>query len=134
MIQTANTKDMYYTCTNYLDNINLVINQSKTVAQENSFDAWGRSRNVNTWSHTNVTNPTLLQRGFTGHVRETRFLNKNHSRTIPIFGKHLDDFGLINMNVPIKQAQSHARMSYAEREVQRGVASTRLYDQLIGPR
>ena len=79
MAQTGATKNMYYTCTDYLDNINLLITQNRTIAQQNSVDAWGRRRNPTNWTYTNIAPPTITSRCYTGH-------------------QHLDDFGLINMN------------------------------------
>jgi RHS repeat-associated protein len=79
MLKTGTTNTMYYVCTDYLGNINMLIDQSRNIAQHNSFDAWGRRRNPTNWSYTNITNPTILRRGYTGH-------------------EHLDEFGLINMN------------------------------------
>ena len=42
-------------------------------------DAYGRRRNADDWTYYNITAPTLLKRGYTGH-------------------EHLDSFNLINMN------------------------------------
>ena len=53
-------------------------NQSGTMEEESSYDAWGRRRNPANWSYI-ITQPTLITRGYTGH-------------------EHLDQFVLINMN------------------------------------
>jgi|GEM_PF-3443414 RHS repeat-associated protein len=80
MIKTGTTENLHYVCTDYLGNINMLIDETRTITQHNSFDAWGRRRNPADWSYTNITTTTaILNRGFTGH-------------------EHLDDFGLINMN------------------------------------
>jgi RHS repeat-associated protein len=46
---------------------------------KNSYDAWGRRRNPETWDYDTIPAPTLIDRGYTGQ-------------------EHLDEFGLINMN------------------------------------
>ncbi len=77
----------YYTYTDHLGSILTVTNSGGSVVAEQSFDAWGRRRNVNTWVALAPTTPApplgagglLLYRGYTGH-------------------EQLDNFGLINMN------------------------------------
>ncbi len=61
----------------------------------------------------NITLSSVTDRGYTSH-------------------EHLPNFGLINMNVPIKREQSQACLNYAEREAHRGEASTygRVYDPM----
>ncbi len=61
--------------------------QSWSVEQVYSFDAWGNRRNPDDWTMANIPTEFLFDRGFTGHCL---------SRTC--FGKHLDAFDLINMN------------------------------------
>jgi RHS repeat-associated protein len=79
MIRTGNTQQLYYTFTDNLGSVLELIQPSGVIAESYSFDAWGRRRNPANWSYTNITNPTILTRGFTGH-------------------EHLDEFDLINMN------------------------------------
>ncbi len=79
MIKQGTTETFYYTYTDYLGNILALVDQNGNITEEYNFDAWGQRRNAQNWSYTNVSNHTLLQRGFTGH-------------------EHLDRFGLINMN------------------------------------
>jgi RHS repeat-associated protein len=79
IIDGAGAGVMYYVSTDYLDNILLLTRQNGTVAEEYSFDAWGRRRSPTNWNNYIVTVPTLLYRGYTGH-------------------EHLDEFALINMN------------------------------------
>jgi RHS repeat-associated protein len=79
MIDNGTTQTLYYTCKDHLGSITALIDGSGNVAEEYSYDAWGRRRNPADWTFTNVSTPALLTRGFTGH-------------------EHLDAFGLINMN------------------------------------
>ena len=73
---------IYYIETDHLGSILALFDSQsgqKTYAQ--SFDAWGRERNPQTWDYTSntTTKPEWLIRGYTGH-------------------EHLPEFGLINMN------------------------------------
>ncbi len=70
---------MYYVSKDYLGNIMLLTRDNGTVAEEYSYDAWGRRRSPTDWTNYNVSAPSLLYRGYTGH-------------------EHLDEFTLINMN------------------------------------
>ena len=70
LIQTANYRQ---------GSIVALVNESGTVGERYSYDAWGRRRNPSNWADYNVPAPRLIARGYTGH-------------------EHLDGFGLINMN------------------------------------
>lgn len=72
---------LYYICRDYLGSITHLVNSNGTVAQETSYDAWGRLRNpVDQVVYSPDNEPALfLGRGYTGH-------------------EHLTMFGLINMN------------------------------------
>ncbi len=70
---------MYYVSKDYLGNIMLLTRDNGTVAEEYSYDAWGRRRSPTDWTNYNVSAPSILYRGYTGH-------------------EHLDEFTLINMN------------------------------------
>ena len=56
-----------------------LLDENGNIVEEYSYDAWGRRRNPTDWSYAGISEPTLIDRGFTGH-------------------EHLDMFGLINMN------------------------------------
>ncbi|MGB0929500.1 MAG: FG-GAP-like repeat-containing protein [Chitinophagales bacterium] len=81
IVERINYADTYhYTYTDHLGSILAVTNSSGTVTAEQNFDAWGRKRNPNTWTYSNIpATPTWLYRGYTMH-------------------EHLPEFGLINMN------------------------------------
>jgi RHS repeat-associated protein len=72
---------LYYICRDYLGSITHLVNSNGTVANEYSYDAWGRLRNpANQTAYTPGSEPELiLNRGYTGH-------------------EHLPVFGLVNMN------------------------------------
>jgi RHS repeat-associated protein len=77
-----NTDNYHYTYTDHLGSILTVTNSNGAIEKEQSFDAWGRRRDSNSWilqAATTSTGLPWLYRGFTGH-------------------EHLDQFGLINMN------------------------------------
>ncbi|MCE7043819.1 FG-GAP-like repeat-containing protein [Dyadobacter sp. CY312] len=78
------THTVHYTYTDHLGSILTVTNSAGTTIEgEQSFDAWGRRRNVTSWALLAPTAstglPVWLYRGYTGH-------------------EHLDRFGLTNMN------------------------------------
>ena len=77
----TNAWALYYICRDHLGSITHLINSSGAVAEEYSYDAWGRLRDpVTQTAYTPGTEPAMfLNRGYTGH-------------------EHLPWFGLINMN------------------------------------
>lgn len=72
-------KQLLYTVTDHLGSPLALINTSQNVVEEASFDSWGRRRNSNNWSYSNISSPSILIRGYVMH-------------------EHLDEVGLINMN------------------------------------
>lgn len=79
IIKQGDTETLYYTETDHLGSIIGLVNTDGTYAEHYSYDAWGRRRNPDDWSLDNVPQPTIIDRGYTGH-------------------EHLDQFNLINMN------------------------------------
>jgi len=69
---------LYFIMTDHLGSIVGAINSSTGTVYRQNFDAWGRKRNPQTWSYTNIPD-FPFDRGYTGH-------------------EHLKWFGLINMN------------------------------------
>ncbi len=70
----------YYPHLDHLGSIIHVTDETGTITYTQSFDAWGRTRNADDHSYSNIApRPDWLWRGYTGH-------------------EHLDEFGLINMN------------------------------------
>lgn len=76
---TAGAGQLLYAITDHLGSPVLLTNQAQQIQEEYSFDSWGRRRNPVDWSYTGLTQPTILNRGFTFH-------------------EHIDEFNLINMN------------------------------------
>lgn len=71
---------LYYLATDHLGSVTEVFSPNGTVAERNSYDAWGRRRNSTNWSYTlEPIRDRIISRGFTFH-------------------EHLDEFSLINMN------------------------------------
>lgn len=78
----SSNDNMYYTYTDHLGSIVTVTDEAGDIVAEQSFDAWGRTRNPANWTYDLTgapANPRWLYRGYTGH-------------------EHLPEFGLINMN------------------------------------
>jgi RHS repeat-associated protein len=70
---------MYYVHKDYLGSYDVITNETGNVLERLSFDPWGRRRNPENWTFTNISANHLFDRGYTGH-------------------EHLDVFSLINMN------------------------------------
>ena len=114
------TEQLFYLHLDYQGSIRAITNEQGIVVEIRDYDAWGRPRNPVTLNYT-AANP------FTHSLNTAIITSRGYT-----FHEHIFEFSLINMKVPSKQVQSHACMSYAEREVLRGEASTRLYDPYIG--
>ncbi len=69
----------YYIHSDFLGSFDVITDPSGAVLERLSFDPWGRRRNPDDWTFTNVSTTHLFDRGFTGH-------------------EHLNQFDLINMN------------------------------------
>ncbi len=77
---TGGNGQMHYVHNDHLGSLNVFTNESGTIEQELSFDAWGNRRNPATLQNlTNAPSGLITDRGFTGH-------------------EHMDAFKLINMN------------------------------------
>ena len=74
---------MYYVLKDHLGSITGLVTESGTLAEEYSYDAWGRRRHPDTWAPFTASElgsyTPIIERGYTGH-------------------EHMDMFGLINMN------------------------------------
>jgi len=109
--ENYNLVKIYYIKTGHLGSI-LALYDATTVQQTyaQSFDAWGRERNPETWNYTLPTStqkPEWLTRNYTGHSLSREAQN----------GKHLPEFGLINMRVPTNVSMS---------------GNGRMYDPILG--
>src|SRR5208283_2164362 len=75
--------EMFYLLKDHLGSITGLVNESGTLKQELSYDAWGRRRHPDTWAPFTPSEfqsfKPFISRGFTAH-------------------EHMDKFGLINMN------------------------------------
>lgn len=72
--------EMHYVYKDHLGSVVAITDDQGDVEIEQNFDAWGRLRNPNDWTYTNIsTAPSWLYRGYTEH-------------------EHLAEFNLINMN------------------------------------
>ncbi len=110
-VQVQNQKTMYYTLTDNLGSIQYLINENGNVAEEYSFDAWGRLRNPQNWTYNNLQTPTLLTRGFTGHehLYEIGLINMNGRMYDPVVGRFLSADPYIQMP---EYSQNYNRYSY----------------------
>jgi RHS repeat-associated protein len=81
LVNQGNSWNFYYICRDHLGSMTHLVYENGTLAQEYSYDAWGRLRDPSTQAVYIPDDgpPLLLGRGYTGH-------------------EHLPLFGLINMN------------------------------------
>ncbi len=70
---------LYFIMKDHLGSITGAINNETGKVYRQSFDAWGRKRNPENWTYSNIPDNFPFMRGYTGH-------------------EHLKWFGLINMN------------------------------------
>jgi RHS repeat-associated protein len=70
---------LYYVMKDHLGSLVGLINSESGHVFRQSFDAWGRERNPEDWTYTDIPDDFPIARGYTGH-------------------EHLKWFGLINMN------------------------------------
>ena len=79
-MQENGEQALYFIHKDYLGSWTHISDENGDLVEENSYDAWGRRRNVTNWSYDDIPQEHLFSRGYTGH-------------------EHLDDrFNLINMN------------------------------------
>ena len=115
-IRQNGNDSLYFVDTDHLGSILALLRNNGSEAEKYSFDACltvrsaakagGRRRNPADWSYKNLSDTLLIDRGFTGHVRETQFLRTTVIQkliveripTAKLVGKHYDMFGLIDMN------------------------------------
>lgn len=78
IIGTDNVSNLYYLAADHQGNLQALINTNGTIAEEYSYDAWGRRRNPANWTFTAVPVPSLVKFGYSLH-------------------DHYDEVGLIDM-------------------------------------
>src|SRR5690606_30016292 len=73
--ENNNPVQVYYVETDHLGSILGLYNEAGQPFYTQSFDAWGRDRNPETWDYTTNTGnkPEWLIRGYTGHERLDEF-------------------------------------------------------------
>lgn len=102
----------YFVLTDHLGSITHILNDYGNVVEEKSFDAWGRSRNPQTWAAlppTSVSNG--WDRGYTGHEHLSMFgiINMNGRLYDPLLGRMMEPDPVLQ--VPTS-SQSYNRYSY----------------------
>ncbi|MEO1516747.1 MAG: FG-GAP-like repeat-containing protein [Bacteroidota bacterium] len=112
VVKENNSYKYYYTYTDHLGSIVRVTDRLGNTVAEQNFDPWGRKRNVNTWTYSNVNSvPDWLYRGYTGHedMPEFRLINMNGRMYDPIVGRMLS---VDNYVQAPNSTQSYNRYSY----------------------
>ena len=107
--------ETYAVYTDHLGSIELLVNTVTSQEIEQSFDAWGRSRDPQNWSSTQSfgwTTPGWLRRGYTGHEHLSNFqlVHMNGRLYDPILGRMLSPDNFVQ---DPSNAQNYNRYSYA---------------------
>lgn len=90
----SNDYNYFYPYSDHLGSILTVTNEYGNIIAEQSFDAWGRYRDPDTWAYINAPsgNPSWLIHGYTAH-------------------EHLNDFELIHMNARMYAPKTNSMLS-----------------------
>jgi RHS repeat-associated protein len=102
----------YFIYTDHLGSILTATTNSGAIAVSQSFDAWGRFRDPNTWLYSNVpVQPDALYRGYTGHehIPQSTLINMNGRMYDPVTGRMLSPD---NYTQQPYNTQSYNRYSY----------------------
>jgi RHS repeat-associated protein len=113
VVGNATTGFNYYAVyTDHLGSIVTVTDAIGTVVAHQSYDAWGRERNPDTWDYAMIpTKPDWLYRGYTGHemLPEFDLINMNGRMYDPINGRMMRPDNLVKAP---DNTQSYNRYSY----------------------
>jgi RHS repeat-associated protein len=120
--ENNNPVQVYYTETDHLGSIVGLYNQTGQPVYTQSFDAWGRNRNPETWEYTTNTGtkPEWLIRGYTGHEHLPEqlspfggagggLINMNGRMYDPVLGRMLSPDNFVQ---DPSRTQSYNRYSY----------------------
>lgn len=111
VVQENTETNTYFTYKDHLGSIVALTDEEGDIFFEQSFDAWGRYRNPNDWSYSNMTEAPTWLRGYTGHEHLSQFdlINMNGRMYDPAIGRMLrpDNFVQEPTN-----SQSYNRYSY----------------------
>ncbi|ANI90119.1 hypothetical protein A9P82_12995 [Arachidicoccus ginsenosidimutans] len=92
VVKEGTVTKVYYVYSDHLGSILTLTDGTGAIVAKQNFDAWGRKRNPDNWTYTNVSNvPTWLYRGYTGHEHLTQFslINMNGRVYDPVQGRML---------------------------------------------
>ncbi|MCG3167165.1 MAG: hypothetical protein POELPBGB_02949 [Bacteroidia bacterium] len=107
------TPELYYVYTDHLGSVLTLTDENGDAVLSQSFDAWGRNRNPEDWTFTDVPENNLpwFNRGFTGHehLKEFALINMNARLYDPMIGRVL---GVDNYVQDPLFSQSYNRYSY----------------------
>ncbi len=93
---------MLFTYTDHLGSITHITDNEGSLLAEQSFDAWGRARNPETWEYETIINnqySIVNSRGYTGHemLPEFGLINMNGRLYDPVLGRMLSPDNYIQM-------------------------------------
>lgn len=115
--------DINFICRDNLGSITTITDEDGNILSEQSYDAWGNLRNIETWNvYTNVEDiPELrLDRGYTGHehLLVLGLINMNARLYCPMIGRFLNPDPIVQFG---DNSQSYNRYSYCLNNPFRGV-------------
>jgi RHS repeat-associated protein len=114
ILERKNGEDKtFYILTDHLGSITQILDENGNIVEEKSFDAWGRSRNPQTWAALPPTGTSNgWDRGYTGHEQLPQFgiINMNGRLYDPLMGRMMEPDPLI---IGANNSQGYNRYSYA---------------------
>lgn len=120
VVESGGTFNYYAAYTDHLGSIVTLTDDAGVIVAKQSYDAWGRERNPDTWGDimpltsggTTPVAPEWLYRGYTGHemLPEYGLINMNARLYDPINGRMLRPDNLVSDPL---NSQSYNRFSYA---------------------
>ncbi|MCF6184910.1 MAG: RHS repeat-associated core domain-containing protein [Bacteroidales bacterium] len=132
---TNGTGELLFTYTDHLGSITHITDNEGNLLAEQSFDAWGRARNPETWEYETIINnqySIVNSRGYTGHemLQEFGLINMNGRLYDPVLGRMLSPDNYIQMP---DYTQNFNRYSYVlNNPLKYTDPSGDLYQQIIG--
>jgi RHS repeat-associated protein len=110
--KTNGNEQLLYVSTDHLGSPVMLLDNSQTILEQYSFDAWGRKRNPTDWNdYTNVVPSQYMIRGFTMHemLGEVGIINMNGRVYDPVLGRFIQADNVVQ---DPENLQNYNRYSY----------------------
>jgi len=106
------TGKLYFVSSDALGSVNIITEANNgNIISDMSYDAWGRPRNPQDWSYSNITTNSITDRGYTMHEMLNNFnlINMNGRAYDPLVGQFLSPDPFVGNP---ENSQSYNRYSY----------------------